>query len=81
VNHWFLARTSKGTRKKKALTILSYTDGEAGQGGDILCGEGCLHKWLTQNLGELAGKTEEVKNNPPVADFPLDKPPEKDYNK
>lgn len=50
-NHWFLGRVSRGVRKR--LAILSYTDAEAMQGGDILCGEACTHKWLGQNLKEL----------------------------
>jgi hypothetical protein len=53
-NHWFLGRISRGVRRR--LAILSYTDAEAAQGGDILCGEGCLHKWLTQNLEKLVAK-------------------------
>jgi len=49
-NHWFLGRHGGG---RQSLVILSYSLSEAHEGGDILCGEGCLHKWLTQNLGEL----------------------------
>ena len=55
-NHWFLGRVSHGVRKR--LAILSYTDAEAVLGGDILCGERCLHNWLTQNLEELTEKIE-----------------------
>jgi hypothetical protein len=51
-NHWFLGRISHSVRKR--LAILSYTDAEAAQGGSILCGESCLHKWLGQNLEKLA---------------------------
>jgi hypothetical protein len=53
-NHWFLGRATKGVRRR--LAILSYTLAEAQAGGDILCGEGCLHKWLTQNLETLIEK-------------------------
>jgi hypothetical protein len=53
-NHWFLGRGAKGVRRR--LAILSYTLAEAQAGGDILCGEGCLHKWLTQNLEMLVTK-------------------------
>jgi len=52
-NHWFLARVGRGARKRLTLTILSYTDAEAAQGGDILCGESCTHKWLGQKIQQL----------------------------
>jgi hypothetical protein len=56
-NHWFLAREGKGSRRRPALTILAYTEAEARLGGEVLCGEACVGKWVGQRLGDLAGRT------------------------
>lgn len=49
-NHWFLGRVSSSRARRRSLSLLSYSLAEAQRGGDILCGEECVHKWLAQHL-------------------------------
>lgn len=56
VNHWFIGRA----HVNDSLVVLSYSLEEAkDRGGDILCGEVCLHKWLAKELVKLGDNDEQ----------------------
>jgi hypothetical protein len=71
-NHWFLGRVDGSRGRKRHLAVLSYSLAEAQRGGDILCGEVCLHKWVAGKLGELGERIgERVKQSEKKAEEAL----------
>ena len=52
-NHWILALTDN---TKHTITLRSFNIKIAKQGlHSILCGEGCLHKYISENSSKLRG--------------------------
>ena len=80
-NHWFLVYAPLDTTKSIFITAFSFANAEREEAINI-CGESCLHKWISSNLYLLLPavtastlttdkdlSTEEEKELPPVTAY------------